>query len=1462
MSRHSHKHAIKPVKSVHLHIEKHLKNVIAAGLLACVSVSSFAEGDRTDYDLDDDGLIEINDLNDLDQIRHESDSHMLQGYTLYGSSAGCPESVDPEITSGCFGYELTEDLDFDTNQDGKLDRNDAYWNEGKGWNPIGDSSKTFNAIFEGNGHALKNLYIYYGLDNGYSISSGYDNVGLFSYVRNGEVRNLALTGPLSHIYNPYFAAGSLAGRSWGAKFKNIFSTVPVSAGPAYGLVPESSDTSFENIFVSGYLESQYATYGISATNGTRASSVKNALVVTSFSKITSGDPLGGNHANKENSYWSSELTRFGGSPHSLTQLMCAHSEGENSCSNQNVYVDWPVDNTQDVYWDMGEDNQLPALVMFGKTYRDSDGDGRIDSEDDAPLNHAVFVDADSDGAVDTWNPVCDETCRENSGLKTDHLTAFSAAYLDADLDGYPESWADDCDEVCQLASGLTLDEHPLDQNNDGQLDAVDDDDNGDGLFDVDANSDGLLDIHSLTQLNAIRFQLDGRGLRLSADDELDTSGCPAKIVNGQYQRACHGFKLINDLDFDTNGDGVLNEADEFWNEGKGWLPIGYINDDYKRTIFDLFFHGNRKTIRNLYINRPTKGYVGLFSHVSGGQITQLNLRGHLTSVTGGQFTGHMVGKMYEGSIGHLTVEGKVQNAPHRYGGGLIGATHGVRIRSVVVEADVSGDRSVGGVVGYGFDHGNDLSESHFKGRVSGSSAVGGLMGQGRYLIDFCSSDASVFGKESVGGLVGLANGSDSPETNGTYITNSLAKGTVEGNKKLGGIIGENFYKSMINGVASMVDVRVDADTSDEEWGSQIGGAIGFNHSGKISNVFVLGKVVGRHEVGGLIGVTVHRNNVIRNTLTLSEVTLLTEPNTTSGGIMGSPNFEGTIESSYWATDRSGLSNSGLNEDTYGNQFGLTLEQLSCPTNSNNTTCTDITLFENWPDYDGLTVHWKFGDSGQLPVLRIGSNDYGDSDFDTHMDYEDDFPHDSTLFIDSDGDGIGDDWSKNCDPDCQARSGHRLDDFPDHYAASIDEDDDGRPDTFRHDCDVQCQLDSGLVLDEYLNDTDNDGVANDLDDDNSRDNGAPILNVSSEHFNISVDNEQGTDGKLVFDQAFMDRFTIQDAVDPAPTFYLIGVKGEADPRFIEVKLNEHAALPAGRQELVWGVEDESGNRSEIVSTFVNVYPRLQFKQPEQTTAERVDATIDVIPTAEMPVLQATVLLKIDTENTTLLQSDLNEFGFQMDGSELLPVQVKQVSNNEGELSWIGQLEVPLVQDGTGEPDKQLVVTLDSIADDSVGKGIIELSPEGITHTLTVNDGNLPPEVSLTITQAGQPTYEVKQDQGVVTVTATAVDPDVNDQIAKVKWESNDSALVEQLEQVMTWEFDPLSMNSGEYWIRFTAIDDQEIPQSGVIEIQFTIDPKSDQPQTGSSNSSGGGASMLLFVLMLILIARRKPIRKSC
>ena len=115
---------------------------------------------RVDYDTDDNGLIEISSPAQLDAVRWDSNG---DGYSDHGGALargfpnalrgmGCP-------AAGCKGYELAADLDLDTNGNGRADAGDDYWNKGHGWLPIGTDTDPFRAIFEGNGHTIRNLHI-------------------------------------------------------------------------------------------------------------------------------------------------------------------------------------------------------------------------------------------------------------------------------------------------------------------------------------------------------------------------------------------------------------------------------------------------------------------------------------------------------------------------------------------------------------------------------------------------------------------------------------------------------------------------------------------------------------------------------------------------------------------------------------------------------------------------------------------------------------------------------------------------------------------------------------------------------------------------------------------------------------------------------------------------------------------------------------------------------------------------------------------------------------------------------------------------------------------------------------------------------------------------------------------------------------------------------------------------------
>ena len=132
-------------------------------------------------DRDGDGLIEIHSLIELHNMRHDLTGASYKTRTAsVGETFGCPAET------GCFGYELERDLDFDVSGDGRTwsdDGHGGYRLHGEdsnadyfpvadgagGWRPIGDESNPFAAVFDGNGHTISNL----------ATSRDLSDVGLF-----------------------------------------------------------------------------------------------------------------------------------------------------------------------------------------------------------------------------------------------------------------------------------------------------------------------------------------------------------------------------------------------------------------------------------------------------------------------------------------------------------------------------------------------------------------------------------------------------------------------------------------------------------------------------------------------------------------------------------------------------------------------------------------------------------------------------------------------------------------------------------------------------------------------------------------------------------------------------------------------------------------------------------------------------------------------------------------------------------------------------------------------------------------------------------------------------------------------------------------------------------------------------------------------------------------------------------
>ena len=348
-----------------------------------------------DSDEDGDGLLEITNLAQLDAMRYDLDGDgtpSASGETAYNDAF--PDFASPLRcpSSGCSGYELSTDLDFDTNRNGMADADDAYWNNGAGWNPIGHSSADgFAATFKGNGHTIANLYI-----NRTSVSNNAPtNSALFakssSTIRNVGLVNVdvtvtarrtgarqahrasALVGTNTGTIRACYATGRVEGPTAGGlvggnqgTIRTSYAAVRVRSGNDYsagGLTTSNSSGTIRDSYATGTVVSDGSSSSGLATVNTDKIRDSYATGLVSGDSL-SGGLVGANYGSGTitASYWdtdtSGQTTIAGGATGQTTTAL------QTPTGATGIYSTWDTDR-----WHFGTTSQYPVLKA------DFDGDG-------------------------------------------------------------------------------------------------------------------------------------------------------------------------------------------------------------------------------------------------------------------------------------------------------------------------------------------------------------------------------------------------------------------------------------------------------------------------------------------------------------------------------------------------------------------------------------------------------------------------------------------------------------------------------------------------------------------------------------------------------------------------------------------------------------------------------------------------------------------------------------------------------------------------------------------------------------------------------------------------------------------------------------------------------------------------------------------------------------------------------
>ena len=697
----------------------------------------------TDYDSDNNALIEITTLAQLNTLRWDlngdgavDDTANQTSYTAAFPSAaagmGCPDTTADADTNPdpCAGYELKANLTFDTTGDGSVTSADSaglYWNSGKGWTPVGSPENPYTGQFHGRGNAISRLLI------NRAASDTVDAVGLFGAVgKTGSVTGLGLTN-VSITNSHQSAAGSIAGVNQGTITSSYATGSVAGSAVTGGLVGlnlfGTVQASFSAATVS-LVVGDAAAGGLVGQNllGDIKASYASGSVSANAIKALAGGLVGVNQGSITASYARGPVTASGLG--SVKGGLAAYDLGAETYS----------------YWDTETTG-----ITGGR------GLGQPTSHLKAPTGYT--------GIYANWNIDLDGVAGGDNPWHFGHGRHYPILIY-GDIKSAPQQRDYDTD-----------DNHRIEITTLEQLNAIR----------WDLNTDGV--VAATDQANyAAAFPALTAGMGCPDGPDADTTPDP-----------CTGYELMLDLDFDTDGSGGIDAADGFhWNTGRGWSPIGSAT-----APFTGQFYGNGNAIANLYINQTQPARVGLFGEVSStGIVDGVNLRAVNLRIQDGPRIGALAG-VNAGTIKASSSTGRINVAVMSatiYAGGLVGSNTGAITASYAKVAVEGAASAAGGLAGHNGSAGSIIaSYSHFGPILTSrnSAYLGGLVGhnQGAITAAYSLNPIKATGSTaSVGGLVGYNQRVTSTSTTQGTITAAYALGPVVATgttPSAGGLVGKN-----------------------------------------------------------------------------------------------------------------------------------------------------------------------------------------------------------------------------------------------------------------------------------------------------------------------------------------------------------------------------------------------------------------------------------------------------------------------------------------------------------------------------------------------------------------------------------------------------------------------------------------------------------------------------------------------
>lgn len=411
----------------------------------------------------------------------------------------------------------------------------------------------------------------------------------------------------------------------------------------------------------------------------------------------------------------------------------------------------------------------------------------------------------------------------------------------------------------------------------------------------------------------------------------------------------------------------------------------------------------------------------------------------------------------------------------------------------------------------------------------------------------------------------------------------------------------------------------------------------------------------------------------------------------------------------------------------------------------------------------------------------------DSDSDSIFDFYDNCPTVANVSqTDFDADTIGDACDNDADNDSVPDSADSCPFTP--IASPVDADMDGCDDKTEDDDDNDgvfnffdnCPLNSNT----NQIDSDNNGIGDVCQAiQESTDNIAPVLTVPAD---ITV-NATG-----VLTDINLGSATAIDDVDGVliPTASITG------------------PFTTGTHTITWSVSDQAGNTSQGTQV-VNIVPLANFTIDQQTGE---GTTIEVAVNLIGPAISYPVQIPFLVSGTASNPEDHNATA----GTIIIPSGTS------------GTITIVIEEDGVFEDEESIVLTM--------GNPVNAITGAQNSHTIRIIDLNIAPTVNINIEQGEKSVTTIMADQGIVTISATVNDVNIND-IHSFDWSLSDGMVKNPLDASdNSYQFEPATIPEGFYSLVLTVTDNGT--PIGITTIKDVISIQKTAPQLTANNDSDG------------------------